>query len=163
MSEEINQDRSRFAKLIWQIASPKWNFEDSTFDRSAAALNNPDQVSIVIHNYRCRLALAEGEPRYDELEKRLAGGPVISVPTISLEGDPNGAPYPDASVYAKKFSGKYSHRIITGGIGHNLPHDSEPGVDRRSTRRHNRGPDHDLGSGQKRRTAGDARNGSTTD
>lgn len=116
--------RHDFAKLIWQIASPKWKFDDATFDRSAAAFNNPDHVSIVIHNYRWRLGTAEGEPKYDDLEKRLAGGPVITVPTITLEGDANGAPHPDASLYAKKFSGKYSHRIIKGGIGHNLPQES---------------------------------------
>ena len=116
--------RHDFAKLIWQIASPKWRFDDATFDRSAASLNNPDHVSIVIHNYRWRLALAEGEPRYDDLEKRLATGPDITVPTITLEGDANGAPHPDASAYAKKFSGRYSHRVITGGIGHNLPQEA---------------------------------------
>jgi pimeloyl-ACP methyl ester carboxylesterase len=116
--------RHDFAKLIWQTASPKWDFDDATFDRSAASFNNPDHVSIVIHNYRWRLALAEGEPKYDDLEKRLAGGPVITAPTITLEGDANGAPHPDASSYAKKFSGKYSHRLIKGGIGHNLPQEA---------------------------------------
>jgi pimeloyl-ACP methyl ester carboxylesterase len=116
--------RRDFAKLIWQTASPKWNFDDATFDRSAASFNNPDHVSIVIHNYRWRLGLAEGEPRYDDLEKRLAAGPVITVPTITLEGDANGAPHPDSGAYAKKFSGKYSHRVITGGIGHNLPQEA---------------------------------------
>src|SRR2546425_1062609 len=116
--------RHDFAKLIWQIASPKWNFDDATFDRSAASLNNPDHVSIVIHNYRWRLGLVEGEAKYDELEKRLAEGPVIAVPTITLEGDANGAPHPDASAYAKKFSGKYAHRIIKGGVGHNLPQEA---------------------------------------
>jgi pimeloyl-ACP methyl ester carboxylesterase len=116
--------RHDFAKLIWQTASPQWTFDDATFDRSAAAFNNPDHVSIVIHNYRWRLALAAGEPKYDDLEKRLAGGPVITVPTMTLEGDANGAPHPDASVYAKKFSGKYAHRVITGGIGHNLPQEA---------------------------------------
>ena len=116
--------RHDFAKLIWQIASPKWKFDDATFDRSAASFNNPDHVSIVIHNYRWRLALAEGEPKYDDLEKRLAEGPTITVPTITLEGDANGAPHPDPSSYAKKFSGKYSHRIIKGGIGHNLPQEA---------------------------------------
>lgn len=113
-----------FAKLIWQIASPKWKFDDTTFERSAASLKNSDHVRIVIHNYRWRLALAEGEPKYDEFEKRLAEAPVISVPTITLEGDANGAPYPDPSAYAKKFSGKYTHRTITGGIGHNLPQEA---------------------------------------
>ena len=118
------QYRHDFAKLIWQIASPKWDFDDATFDRSAAAFDNPDHASIVIHNYRWRLGLAEGEPKYDELEKRLAEGPVITVPTITLEGDANGAPHPDPSSYAKKFSGKYANRIITGGIGHNLPQEA---------------------------------------
>ena len=116
--------RNEFAKLIWQIASPKWHFDEATFNRSTAAFNNPDHVSIVIHNYRWRLALAEGEPKYDNLEKRLANGPVITVPTITLQGDADGAPRPDPSSYAKKFSGKYSHRTITGGIGHNLPQEA---------------------------------------
>ena len=106
--------RHDFAKLIWQIASPKWNFDDATFDRSAASFNNPDHVSIVIHNYRWRLSLAEGEPKYDDLEKRLAAFPVITVPTITLQGDADGAPRPDPSSYAKKFSGKYSHRTHQG-------------------------------------------------
>jgi pimeloyl-ACP methyl ester carboxylesterase len=116
--------RRDFAKLIWQIASPKWNFDDATFDRSAASLSNPDHVSIVIHNYRWRLGLAEGESKYDDLEERLTKAPVINIPTITLEGDANGAPHPDASSYAKKFSGKYAHRIIAGGIGHNLPQEA---------------------------------------
>src|SRR4030081_1987122 len=113
--------RKEFSKLIWQLASPKWSFDDATFDRSAAAFDNPDHVDIVIHNYRWRLALAQGEARYDDLEKRLAALPVIAVPTITLEGDANGAPHPDPATYAKRFSGKYAHRLITGGIGHNLP------------------------------------------
>jgi pimeloyl-ACP methyl ester carboxylesterase len=116
--------RHDFARLIWQLASPKWNFDTVTFDRSAAALNNPDHVAITIHNYRWRLGLADGEPKYDELEKRLAAGPAITVPTITLEGDANGAPHPEPSSYAKKFSGKYSHRTITGGVGHNLPQEA---------------------------------------
>ena len=116
--------RHDFAKLIWQLASPKWAFNDATFDRSAAAFDNPDHVNIVVHNYRWRLGLAEGEPKYDDLEKRLAVGPVISMPTITLEGDANGAPHPDPSAYAKKFSGKYAHRTIKGGIGHNLPQEA---------------------------------------
>jgi pimeloyl-ACP methyl ester carboxylesterase len=116
--------RRDFNKLIWQLASPKWNFDDATFDRSAASFDNPDHVQIVIHNYRWRLGLAEGERQYDDFERRLAQGPVISVPTITLEGDANGAPHPDASVYAKKFSGKYAHRLIKGGIGHNLPQEA---------------------------------------
>jgi len=116
--------RHDFAKLIWQIASPKWDFDDATFDRSAAAFDNPDHVAIVIHNYRWRLGLAKGEAQYDDLEKRLAAGPVITVPTITMEGDANGAPHLDSSLYAKKFSGKYAHRLITGGIGHNLPQEA---------------------------------------
>jgi pimeloyl-ACP methyl ester carboxylesterase len=116
--------RHDFAKLIWQIASPKWNFDDATFDRSAASFDNPDHVGIVIHNYRWRLGLAEGEPKYDELEKRLAAAPVIAMPTITLEGDANGAPHPEPAAYAKMFSGKYTHRTITGGIGHNLPQEA---------------------------------------
>ena len=116
--------RREFAKLIWQLASPRWNFDEATFDRSAAAFDNPDHVRIVIHNYRWRLGLAQGEAKYDDLEKRLAAAPVIAVPTITLEGDANGAPHPDASSYAKKFSGKYEHRVIDGGIGHNLPQEA---------------------------------------
>ncbi len=116
--------RRDFAKLIWQLASPKWRFDDATFDRSAVSFNNPDHVSIVIHNYRWRLSLAAGDPQYDDLEKRLAEGPVITVPTVTLEGDANGAPHPESSSYAKKFSGKYVHRIIKGGVGHNLPQEA---------------------------------------
>jgi pimeloyl-ACP methyl ester carboxylesterase len=116
--------RREFAKLIWKIASPKWDFDDATFERSAAAFDNPDHVDIVIHNYRWRLGLAEGEAKYDDLERRLAGFPTIAVPTITLESDANGAPHPDPSAYAKKFSGKYEHRHITAGIGHNLPQEA---------------------------------------
>ena len=116
--------RRDFAKLIWQLASPKWDFDDATFDRTAAAFDNPDHVAIVIHNYRWRLGLAEGERKYDDLEKRLAAGPVITVPTITLEGDANGAPHPDAASYAKKFTGRYAHRVIKGGVGHNLPQEA---------------------------------------
>jgi pimeloyl-ACP methyl ester carboxylesterase len=113
--------RHDFARLIWKLASPKWNFDDATFERSAAALDNPDQVAIVIHNYRWRLGLAQGESRYAALEKRLAKFPSISVPTITMEGDANGAPHPPEAAYAKRFTGKYEYRLITGGIGHNLP------------------------------------------
>jgi pimeloyl-ACP methyl ester carboxylesterase len=116
--------RHDFAKLIWQLASPKWKFNDATFERSAASFDNPDHVSIVIHNYRWRLGVAEGEAKYDDLEKRLAEFPPITVSTITLEGDANGAPHPEPSAYAKKFSGRYSHRIIKGGIGHNLPQEA---------------------------------------
>jgi pimeloyl-ACP methyl ester carboxylesterase len=116
--------RREFAKLIWQIASPKWNFDDATFNRSAASFDNADHVSIVIHNYRWRLGLAEGEARYDDLEKQLADSPVITLPTITLEGDANGAPHPDPGTYAAKFSGEYAHRTISGGVGHNLPQEA---------------------------------------
>jgi pimeloyl-ACP methyl ester carboxylesterase len=116
--------RRDFAKLIWQLASPQWKFDDATFARSAAAFDNPDHVAIVIDNYRWRLGLANGEPQYDDLEARLAAAPAIAVPTITLEGDANGAPHPDASTYAAKFSGNYEHRVIAGGIGHNLPQEA---------------------------------------
>jgi pimeloyl-ACP methyl ester carboxylesterase len=113
-----------FAKLIWKQASPKWNFDDATFDRSAVSFENPDHVPVSIHNYRWRLGLADGERRYDDIEKRLAAFPTITVPTITLEGDANGAPHADPSAYAKMFTGKYEHRLITGGIGHNLPQEA---------------------------------------
>ena len=116
--------RREFAKLIWHTASPRWDFDEATFERSAAALDNPDHVEIAIHNYRWRLALADGEAEYDELEHRLAEAPVITVPTITLEGDANGAPHPEPSTYADKFSGPYEHRTIEGGIGHNLPQEA---------------------------------------
>ena len=116
--------RRDFAKLIWWTASPKWDFDDATFERSAASFDNPDHVEIAIHNYRWRLGLAEGEANYDELEERLAEAPEIAVPTITLEGDANGAPHPEPDTYAKKFVGRYSHRTLTGGIGHNLPQEA---------------------------------------
>ena len=122
--EGYDKYRREFSKLIWQLASPKWKFDEATFVRSAAALDNPDHVSIVIHNYRWRLGLAEGEAKYDELEARLAASPNITVPTITLEGDANGAPHPEPGAYAKKFSGKYEHRTIDGGVGHNLPQEA---------------------------------------
>ena len=116
--------RREFSRFIWQLASPRWAFDDATFARSAAAFDNPDHVAIVIHNYRWRLGLAVGEPHYDDLEARLAKLPAIAVPTITLEGDANGAPHPDPSAYAGKFSGKYAHRTISGGVGHNLPQEA---------------------------------------
>jgi len=116
--------RHDFAKLIWHTASPKWNFDDEAFDRSAAAFDNPDHVDIVIDNYRWRLGLSPGEQQYADFERQLATGPDIAVPTITLEGDANGAPHPDPSTYAKKFTGNYTHRTITGGIGHNLPQEA---------------------------------------
>jgi len=119
-----DKNRHDFAKLIWQQASPKWNFDDATFERSAASFENPDHVAIAIHNYRWRQGLAEGEAQYADLEKRLAVDPVIAVPTITLEGDANGAPHPPPSAYAKKFTGKYEHRTIKGGVGHNLPQEA---------------------------------------
>lgn len=118
------QYRDEFARLIWRLASPQWDFSDATFERSAASFANPDHAAIVIHNYRWRLGLAAGEPRFDDLERRLAAGPGIAVPTITLEGDANGAPHPDASAYAAMFSGPYEHRVIGGGIGHNLPQEA---------------------------------------
>jgi pimeloyl-ACP methyl ester carboxylesterase len=116
--------RRDFARLIWQTASPKWRFDDATFDRTAKAFENPDHVSLVIHNYRWRLGLADGESKYDDMEKELAAAPVITVPAITLEGDANGAPHPDPASYAKKFSGQYSHRLVSGGVGHNLPQEA---------------------------------------
>ncbi len=116
--------RHDFAKLIWQIASPKWQFDDATFERSAASLDNPDHVEVTVHNYRWRLGLAKGEKQYDALEAKLATAPDISVPAITMEGDANGAPHPDPSAYAKKFTGKYEHRAVAGGIGHNLPQEA---------------------------------------
>jgi pimeloyl-ACP methyl ester carboxylesterase len=122
--EGYEKYRREFSKLIWKLASPKWNFDDATFERSAKAFDNPDHVAIVIHNYRWRLGLAQGEAKYDDLEAKLAKAPVIGVPTITMEGDANGAPHPEPSAYAKMFSGKYSHRTINGGIGHNLPQEA---------------------------------------
>jgi len=119
-----DKNRRDFSKLIWRQASPKWDFDDATFDRSSAAFDNPDHVAIVIHNYRWRLDLADGERKYDDLEKKLAQGPVITVPTITMEGDANGAPHPEPAAYRSKFSGKYEHRLITGGVGHNLPQEA---------------------------------------
>jgi pimeloyl-ACP methyl ester carboxylesterase len=116
--------RRDFSKLIWRLASPKWDFDDATFDRTAASFDNPDHVAIVIDNYRWRLGLAKGEAKYDDLETRLAASPDIAVPTITLEGDANGAPHPEPGAYAKKFTGKYAHRLIKGGIGHNLPQEA---------------------------------------
>jgi len=118
------QNRNEFARLIWQLASPKWDFDAATFERSAQAFDNPDHVSIVVHNYRWRLGLAEGESKYSDFEARLAKAPAIGVPTITLEGDANGAPHPEPAAYAKKFSGPYAHRLIKGGIGHNLPQEA---------------------------------------
>ena len=118
------KNRHDFNKLIWRIASPKWAFDDATYDRSAAAFDNPDHVAVVVHNYRWRLGLAEGEPKYDAIEQRLAASPAIFVPTITMEGDANGAPHPEPTAYRAKFTGKYEHRTIGGGIGHNLPQEA---------------------------------------
>jgi len=122
--EGYDKNRREFSRLIWQLASPKWHFDDATFERSARSFDNPDHVAVVIHNYRWRLGLAEGEAKYDEIEQKLAKAPVITVPTITMEGDANGAPHPEPSAYAKMFTGKYSHRTIAGGIGHNLPQEA---------------------------------------
>lgn len=113
-----------FNRLIWQLASPQWTFDETTFDRSAASFANPDHVAIVIHNYRWRLGLAEGESHYDNLEAKLAAGPPVTIPSITMEGDANGAPHPDPAAYRAKFTGPYAHRLITGGIGHNLPQEA---------------------------------------
>jgi len=116
--------RREFARLIWELASPKWNFDAATFDRSAAAFDNPDHVAIVIHNYRWRQGLADGEARYEAYERKLATGPTIRVPTITLEGDANGAPHAEPSAYAAKFTGPYAHRTVGGGVGHNFPQEA---------------------------------------
>ena len=118
------QYRGEFARLIWRTASPRWAFDNATFERTAVALDNPDHVAIVIHNYRWRIGIADGEARFDALEERLATGPAIAVPTVTLEGDANGAPHPDPAAYRSKFSGPYAHRLIAGGIGHNLPQEA---------------------------------------
>lgn len=118
------KNRHDFNKLIWKLASPRWNFSDATFNRSAAAFDNPDHVAIVVHNYRWRLGLAHGEPRYAEIERKLAAAPLIEIPTITMEGDANGAPHPPPEAYRAKYTGKYEHRTITGGIGHNLPQEA---------------------------------------
>lgn len=115
-------NRHDFNKLIWKIASPVWNFDDATFDHSAAAFNNPDHVRIVIHNYRWRLSLANGDPKYDALETKLAEGPVITVPAITISSDFDGAAA-DGAAYVQKFSGKYAHKILKG-IGHNVPQEA---------------------------------------
>lgn len=122
--EGYTKYRREFAELIWKLASPKWQFDRATFARSAAAFDNPDHVDIVIHNYRCRLGLVQGDPDLDQLEGQLAAAPPVTVPAITLEGDENGAPHPDPAAYAKKFTGKYVHHVVTGGIGHNLPQEA---------------------------------------
>jgi len=122
----VGYDRNRrdFNKLIWKLASPEWNFDDATYDRTAAAFDNPDHVNIVIHSYRWRLSMADGESQYDDLERKLTAATAVTVPTITLEGDANGAPHPDPHAYANKFLGKYQHRNIGGGVGHNLPQEA---------------------------------------
>ena len=122
--EGYEKYRRDFAKLIWRLASPKWKFDEATFNRSAAAFDNPDHVDIVIHNYRWRLGLAQGDPGLDELEAKLSAAPRIEAPAITLEGDENGAPHPEPANYARKFSGKYQHRLVKGGVGHNLPQEA---------------------------------------
>jgi pimeloyl-ACP methyl ester carboxylesterase len=116
--------RRELARLIWQQASPQWHFDDATFLRTAAALDNVDHVDVVIHNYRWRLGLAQGETRFDSLERRLMGAPEITVPSITLEGDANGAPHPEPATYSRKFTGRYEHRNLSGGVGHNLPQEA---------------------------------------
>lgn len=113
-----------FNRQIWELASPRWKFDAPTYDRSAAAFANPDHVAIVIHNYRWRLGLADGERQYDAIEARLAAAPPVAIPAITMEGDANGAPHPDPAQYRARFTGPYAHRLITGGIGHNLPQEA---------------------------------------
>ncbi len=122
--EGYRQNTRAFDRLIWQLASPQWKFDDATYDRTAAAFDNPDHVAISIHNYRWRLGLVQGEARFNGIEQQLATFPDIAVPTITMEGDANGAPHPPPAAYAKKFTGRYEHRLITGGIGHNLPQEA---------------------------------------
>ncbi len=119
-----SEHRRDFGKLIWRLASPKWQFDETTFERTARSFDNPDHVRIVIHNYRWRLELERGEPKYEQFEAVLAKAPAISIPAVTLQGDADGAPYPDSRVYAKKFSGPYVHRLVTGGVGHNLPQEA---------------------------------------
>lgn len=107
--------RHDFNKLIWKNVSPKWDFDDATFDRTAASFNHPDPVAIVIHSYRWRLSLAKGKPRYDNLERKLFEGPVITVPAITIASDFDG-PASDGTFYAKKFSGKYSHQVFKASV-----------------------------------------------
>jgi pimeloyl-ACP methyl ester carboxylesterase len=116
------QFRHDFNKLIWKLASPKWAFDDATYIRTAPAFDNPDHVAIVIHNYRWRLSLAKGESRYDDWEKKLAAAPAITVPAITIGSDFDGA-NADGAAYAKKFTGKYAHRLLPG-IGHNVPQEA---------------------------------------
>jgi pimeloyl-ACP methyl ester carboxylesterase len=116
--------RREFNRLIWELASPRWEFDDATFDRTAAAFDNPDHVDVVISNYRWRLGLADGERQFDEVERRLAEAPAIAVPTITLEGDANGAPHPEPAAYAGRFTGRYEHRTVGGGVGHALPQEA---------------------------------------
>jgi len=119
------KNRHDFNKLIWKTASPKWDFSDAEFERSAASFDNPDHVDVVIHNYRWRQSLAEGEARYDALERQLAAGPVIAVPSIVMEGDANGAPhFTGDAAFRAKFTGPYAYRVVTGGVGHNLPQEA---------------------------------------
>jgi pimeloyl-ACP methyl ester carboxylesterase len=118
------KNRRAFNKLIWKLASPQWKFDDATFERTAASFDNPDHVAVVVHNYRWRIGLAESDPRYAGIETRLATAPAIAVPTITMEGDANGAPHPPPEAYRAKFTGRYEHRTISGGIGHNLPQEA---------------------------------------
>ncbi|MGW3248516.1 alpha/beta fold hydrolase [Streptomyces sp. NPDC001070] len=120
----LEENRHDLARLIWQFNSPTWEFDDATFNRTAAAFDNPDYVDIVLHNYRWRLSLAKGDPRYDRLERRLAAGPAIAVPAITLDGEVDPfTPAGDGALYRGKFTGKYAHRTLKG-IGHNVPQEA---------------------------------------
>ncbi|MDT0542890.1 MULTISPECIES: alpha/beta fold hydrolase [Streptomyces] len=121
---EQEEYRRDLARLVWTFNSPTWGFDDATFDRTAAAFGNPDYAAIVIHNYRWRLGLATGDPRYDGLEERLARRPVIGVPTVTLDGERDPfTPAGDGAMYRDKFSGPYAHRTLKG-IGHNVPQEA---------------------------------------
>ncbi len=117
-------DRPALCRLVWDTVSPNWHFDDATFARTAAAFENPDYPAIVIHNYRWRLGLADGERCYDALERKLAARPRITVPTVTLDPalDPFTAPG-DGSAYRSFFAGPYVHRTLSG-VGHNLPQEA---------------------------------------
>jgi len=114
-------NRRALARLLWQLWSPTWAFDDATFERSAGAFDNPDFVDVVIHSYRHRFGLVPGDPACAEIERRLAAQPAIGVPTITFDGADDGVrPPADAAAHAYHFTGPRSHRLVAGA-GHNLP------------------------------------------
>ncbi|MGK5731946.1 alpha/beta fold hydrolase [Streptomyces sp. URMC 124] len=124
MAMEDRGKRHDLTRLVWNTVSPTWNFDDATFERTAAAFENPDYAPIVIHNYRWRLSLAEGERRYEPYEKRLAARPVVTVPTVTLDAERDPFTVPgDGSAYRDRFAGPYDHRTLKG-IGHNTPQEA---------------------------------------